>query len=35
MVFAGLWYPVIIAGITVVVGALFVRESRDHRISTL
>jgi MFS family permease len=34
-IFAGLWYPVIVAGITVVIGALFVRESRDHRISTL
>ncbi|HEY4394289.1 MAG TPA: MFS transporter [Polyangia bacterium] len=34
-IFAGLWYPVIVAAITVVIGLLFVRESRDHRISTL
>ena len=34
-IFAGLWYPVIVAGITVVIGLLFIRESRDHRIDTL
>ncbi|HEY6476439.1 MAG TPA: MFS transporter [Polyangia bacterium] len=34
-IYAGLWYPVIVAAITVVIGAIFVRESRDHRISTL
>jgi MFS family permease len=34
-IFAGLWYPVIVAGITVVIGLLFVRESRNHQISTL
>jgi MFS family permease len=34
-IFAGLWYPVIVASITVVIGLLFIRESRDHRISTL
>jgi hypothetical protein len=34
-IFAGLWYPVIVASITVVIGALFVRESRNHQISTL
>jgi MFS family permease len=34
-IYAGLWYPVIVAAITVVVGLLFVRETRDHRISTL
>jgi len=34
-IFSGLWYPVIVAGITFVIGLLFIRESRDHRISTL
>ena len=32
---AGLWYPVIVAAITAVIGLIFVRESRDHRIDTL
>ncbi len=27
--YSGLWYPVIVAGITLVVGALFVRETKD------
>ena len=34
-IFAGLWYPVIVAAITLVVGLVFIRESRQHRISTL
>jgi MFS family permease len=34
-IYAGLWYPVIVAAITFVIGALFIRETRDHRISTL
>ena len=34
-IFAGLWYPVIVAAITVVIGLIFIRETRDHRIDTL
>jgi hypothetical protein len=34
-IYAGLWYPVIVAGISFVIGTLFIRETRDHRISTL
>ena len=34
-IYAGLWYPVIVAAITFVIGLLFIRETRDHRISTL
>jgi MFS family permease len=34
-IFAGLWYPVIVASITVVIGLIFIRETRDHRIDTL
>jgi MFS family permease len=34
-IYAGLWYPVIVAGITFVIGLIFIRETRDHRINTL
>ncbi len=34
-IYAGLWYPVIVAAITAVVGALFIRESKDHHLHTL
>jgi sugar phosphate permease len=34
-IFAGLWYPVIVAGITFILGVLFIRETRDHRVRTL
>ena len=27
--YSGLWYPVIIAGMTFVIGMLFVRETKD------
>ena len=31
-IYSGLWYPVIIAGLTVVVGALLLPETRDRRV---
>ncbi|HZQ62292.1 MAG TPA: MFS transporter [Casimicrobiaceae bacterium] len=34
-IYYGLWYPVIVAGITVVIGSIFIRETKDHRISTV
>ena len=34
-IFAGLWYPVIVATVTLVIGLFFIRESRQHRIDTL
>jgi MFS family permease len=34
-IYAGLWYPVIVAAITFVIGSIFIRETRDHRIDTL
>ena len=34
-IFAGLWYPVIVAAITLVIGVVFIRESRQRRIDTL
>jgi hypothetical protein len=29
-IYAGLWYPVIIAGVTVVIGALFLKETKGR-----
>ncbi|HMI87413.1 MAG TPA: MFS transporter [Polyangiaceae bacterium] len=34
-IFAGLWYPVIVAAITFVFGTLFIRETRSHKMSTI
>ena len=34
-IYAGLWYPVIVSAITFVVGMVFIRETRDHRIDLL
>jgi MFS family permease len=34
-VYAGLWYPVIVAGVCLVLCALFIRETKDHRIHTV
>ena len=31
-IYAGLYYPIIIAGVTAVVGSLFLKETRKHRI---
>jgi MFS family permease len=33
-IYAGLWYPIVIAGVTVVVGALLVRETRHDDLHT-
>jgi MFS family permease len=34
-IFAGLYYPVIVAAVTFVIGLVFVRESRERKIDTL
>ena len=34
-IYAGLWYPVVVAAATFVISLIFIRERRDHRISTL
>jgi MFS family permease len=34
-IYSGLWYPVIVAAITLVLGSLFIRETKDHTIHTL
>ena len=31
-IYAGLWYPIGVAAMTLVVGTLFLRETRHHRI---
>jgi MFS family permease len=34
-IYYGLWYPVIVAAMTLVIGAIFVRETKDHKINVL
>ena len=34
-IYAGLWYPVIVAAVTFVIGTLFIRETKDHKIHTI
>jgi len=34
-IYSGLWYPTIIAAITLVVGSIFIRETKDHTIHTI
>src|SRR5258708_24496897 len=31
-IYFGLWYPIVIAGITFVIGTLFIRETKAHKI---
>lgn len=33
-IYAGLWYPIVIAVMTLVIGTLFIRETKDHHIYT-
>ncbi len=33
-IYAGLWYPVIVAAATFVIGMLFIRETKNHKIHT-
>jgi MFS family permease len=34
-IYSGLWYPVVVAAITAVIGSIFIRETKDHHLSTL
>jgi MFS family permease len=34
-IYAGLWYPVVVAGMSLVVGALFIRETKNRRINVV
>jgi hypothetical protein len=31
-IYYGLWYPIVVALLTVVVGTIFLRETKDHTI---
>jgi len=31
-IYYGLWYPIVVALLTVVVGTIFLRETKDHSI---
>jgi MFS family permease len=31
-IYFGLWYPIVIAGMTCVIGTLFIKETKDHKI---
>jgi MFS family permease len=34
-IYAGLWYPVIVAGVSLVIGAIFIRETKSNKIQVL
>ena len=34
-IYAGLWYPVVVATMSLILGALFIRETKDHRINVV
>ncbi|MGH6941336.1 MFS transporter [Hypericibacter sp.] len=34
-IYYGLWYPIVVAAITFVIGMIFIRETKDHRIDVL
>ncbi len=34
-IYAGLWYPVIVAGVSLVIGAIFIREEKNHQFHVL
>jgi MFS family permease len=31
-IYSGLWYPVIVAAVSLVIGAIFIKETKDHKI---
>jgi hypothetical protein len=34
-IYYGLWYPIVVAAMTFVIGLIFIRETKDHRIDVL
>jgi MFS family permease len=34
-IYYGLWYPIIVAAMTFIIGSLFIKETKDHKISTM
>src|SRR5262249_53085093 len=31
-IYSGLWYPIVVAAMSLVVGAAFIRETKDHKV---
>ena len=31
-IYYGLWYPIVVASMTLVVGTLFLKETKDHKV---
>jgi len=34
-IYSGLWYPVVVASVSLVIGVLFIRETKDHKIQVV
>jgi MFS family permease len=34
-IYAGLWYPVIVAALSLIIGTILIKETKDHKIHTL
>jgi hypothetical protein len=34
-IYAGLWYPVIVAAMSLVIGSLFIKETKHHKIHAI
>jgi MFS family permease len=34
-IYYGLWYPIVVAALCFVIGSLFIKETKDHKISTV
>jgi sugar transport protein len=34
-IYFGLWYPIVVAAMTFIVGLIFIRETKDHRVKVL
>ena len=34
-IYYGLWYPIIVAAMTFIIGSLFIKETKDHKIHTI
>jgi MFS family permease len=34
-IYAGLWYPIVVAALGLVIGSIFIRETKDHKIHVL
>ena len=34
-IYYGLWYPIVVAAMTFVIGSIFIKETKDHKIGVL